>query len=98
MAVVEKVLIVGGGIGGLCTAVGLRKSGIAVTIVELNPKWDVYGVGIIQQSNALRTLAALGLAERAVAEGYGMEGLELHTPNGHLITKIPQPKLAGPHF
>jgi 2-polyprenyl-6-methoxyphenol hydroxylase-like FAD-dependent oxidoreductase len=98
MALVEKVLIVGGGIGGLCTAVGLRKSGIAVDIVELNPKWDVYGVGIIQQSNALRTLAMLGLAEQAVAEGYGMEGLELHTPNGYLITKIPQPKLAGPDF
>src|SRR3954470_10743085 len=98
MASVRKVLIVGGGIGGLCTAVGLRKADIECEIVEVNPRWDVYGVGIIQQANALRALAALGLAERAVAEGYGMDALELHTPTGDLIARIPQPRLAGPQF
>src|SRR5690349_20665766 len=98
MASVQKVLIVGGGISGLCTALALRKAGISSEIVEVNPRWDVYGVGIIQQSNALRELAILGLAERAVAEGYGMDALELHAPTGHLIARIPQPRLAGPQF
>ena len=98
MATVQKVLIVGGGIGGLCTAVALHKANIECEIVEVNPRWDVYGVGIIQQANALRALATLGLAERVVAEGYGMDALELHTPNGHLIARIPQPRLAGPQF
>jgi 2-polyprenyl-6-methoxyphenol hydroxylase-like FAD-dependent oxidoreductase len=98
MASVQRVLIVGGGIGGLCTAVALCKADIECEIVEVNPRWDVYGVGIIQQANALRALAALGLAERVVAEGYGMDALELHTPDGHLIARIPQPKLAGPQF
>jgi 2-polyprenyl-6-methoxyphenol hydroxylase-like FAD-dependent oxidoreductase len=98
MASVRKVLVVGGGIGGLCTAVALCKHGIEVEIVELNPRWDVYGVGIIQQSNGLRALAALGLAERAIAAGYGMDALELHAPDGHLIARIPQPRLAGPQF
>jgi 2-polyprenyl-6-methoxyphenol hydroxylase-like FAD-dependent oxidoreductase len=98
MASVEKVLIVGGGIGGLCTAIALGQAGIAVEIVELNPRWDVYGVGIIQQANALRALAALGLVDKALAEGYGMDALELHTPTGQLIARIPQPRLAGPQF
>ena len=70
MSSINKILIVGGGIAGLCTAIGLRGTGIAVEIVELNPKWDVYGVGIIQLANALRALAALGLAERAVTEAF----------------------------
>jgi 2-polyprenyl-6-methoxyphenol hydroxylase-like FAD-dependent oxidoreductase len=95
---INNILIVGGGIAGLCTAIGLRETGIRVDIVELNPKWDVYGVGIIQLANALRALATLGLAERAVAQGYPMDGLEMYAPNNHLIAKIPQPRIAGPNF
>jgi 2-polyprenyl-6-methoxyphenol hydroxylase-like FAD-dependent oxidoreductase len=98
MTSVKKILVVGGGIAGLCTAIGLRDTNISVDIVELNPKWDVYGVGIIQLANALRALAALGLADEAVAQGYPMSGLRLHAPNGHVIADIPQPQLAGPNF
>ena len=62
-----RVLVVGGGIGGLSAAIALRGRGVDVDIVEINPKWDVYGVGIIQPGNAIRALDALGLAEEAVA-------------------------------
>jgi 2-polyprenyl-6-methoxyphenol hydroxylase-like FAD-dependent oxidoreductase len=98
MAAVKKILIVGGGIAGLCTAIGLKDTGIELEIVELNPKWDVYGVGIIQLANALRALGALGLAERAVQEGFPMSALVMHAPNGHVIAHIPQPQIAGPNF
>ena len=94
----KTILIVGGGIAGLCTAIGLRGTGISVDIVELNPKWDVYGVGIIQLANALRALAALGLADEAVKQGYPMSGLQMYAPNGHQIANMPQPQLAGPNF
>ena len=69
MSDVRHVLIVGGGIGGLSTAIALRRAGFDVDVVEKNPAWDVYGVGIIQPGNALRALNELGLAERAVARG-----------------------------
>ena len=71
MASVQKVLIVGGGIGGLVAAVALRQKdpNIAVEIVEVNPKWDVYGVGIITLANSLRALAAVGLADKVLASG-----------------------------
>jgi 2-polyprenyl-6-methoxyphenol hydroxylase-like FAD-dependent oxidoreductase len=98
MSSIKNILIVGGGIAGLCTAIGLRDTGIAIEIVEINPKWDVYGVGIIQLANALRALAELGLAERAVAEGFPMAGLQMYAPNGHQIANIPQPQIAGPDF
>ena len=55
-AAVSKVLIVGGGIGGLSSAIALTTRGIDVELVEQNPKWDVYGVGIIQPGNAIRAL------------------------------------------
>ena len=41
-----KVIIVGGGIGGLTLASALQRRGIASDIVEIKKDWTVYGVGI----------------------------------------------------
>jgi 2-polyprenyl-6-methoxyphenol hydroxylase-like FAD-dependent oxidoreductase len=69
-----KVLVVGGGIGGLCAALALRREGYEVDVVERDPEWGVYGVGIIQPGNALRALDQLGLADACVAEGHPIRG------------------------
>ncbi|MFP5435948.1 MAG: FAD-dependent oxidoreductase, partial [Alphaproteobacteria bacterium] len=45
-----NILVIGGGIGGLTAAIALRARGFAVTVIERDPDWSVYGVGIIQQS------------------------------------------------
>ncbi|MBV8991116.1 MAG: FAD-dependent oxidoreductase [Solirubrobacterales bacterium] len=74
MTGVQNVLIVGGGVGGLSTAIALRRAGFRVDVVEKNRAWDVYGVGIIQPGNALRALNELGLADEAVANGHPMLG------------------------
>jgi 2-polyprenyl-6-methoxyphenol hydroxylase-like FAD-dependent oxidoreductase len=96
---VQRVLVVGGGIGGLATTIALRQRDIDVHLVELNPKWDVYGVGIIQPGNALRALAALGVADQAIAAGFPMQGSALFTADGHLLHDQPAPpRLAGPEF
>ena len=54
MSAAARVLVVGGGIGGLSATIALRNRGVAVDVVESNPKWDVYGVGILQPGNAIR--------------------------------------------
>jgi 2-polyprenyl-6-methoxyphenol hydroxylase-like FAD-dependent oxidoreductase len=95
---IERVLVVGGGIGGLSSTIALRKAGVEVDVVELNPKWDVYGVGIIQPANAIRALDALGLADEAVAQGFKMVGSRFHTKDGHLIAEIPAEPLLGPKY
>jgi 2-polyprenyl-6-methoxyphenol hydroxylase-like FAD-dependent oxidoreductase len=74
MTVLERVLVVGGGIGGLSTTIALRRAGFTVDVVEKNPKWDVYGVGMIQPANALRVLHEIGLAEQCAAAGHPMYG------------------------
>jgi len=92
--VISKVLVVGGGIGGLCTAIALRRRDVAVHVVEVNPAWDVYGVGIIQPGNALRALGALGLAEACLREGYGFPGHAFHDRDGNPLgppTDFPLP-------
>jgi 2-polyprenyl-6-methoxyphenol hydroxylase-like FAD-dependent oxidoreductase len=85
MTDVRRVLVVGGGIGGLCTTIALRRAGFDVDVVEKNPAWDVYGVGIIQPGNALRALHALGLADDAVAQGYPMVGDKTWLADGETL-------------
>jgi 2-polyprenyl-6-methoxyphenol hydroxylase-like FAD-dependent oxidoreductase len=74
MSAVQRILVVGGGIGGLSTTIALRRAGFEVDVIEKNPAWDVYGVGIIQPGNALRALNAIGLAEEACRQGHPIYG------------------------
>jgi 2-polyprenyl-6-methoxyphenol hydroxylase-like FAD-dependent oxidoreductase len=55
------VLIVGGGIGGLATALSLHDVGIACTVFEQVRELRELGVGINTLPHAIKELAALGL-------------------------------------
>ena len=90
---IAKVLIVGGGIGGLSAGIGLRKAGIAVTIVELQPQFNIYGVGIIQMSNALRALDALGVADEAMRQGSPYGAVKMCTPVGNVFAEAGTPPI-----
>ena len=85
MGEIERALVVGGGIGGLSTTVALRREGVEVDVVEKNPKWDVYGVGIIQPPNALGALHRIGLAEECIRRGHAIMGGRAHLGDGTLV-------------
>lgn len=95
---VGRVLVVGGGIGGLSSAIALRRAGVEVDVVELNPKWDVYGVGIIQPGNAIRALDRLGLGEEAIAQGFAIQGSRFHDGQGNVLGAVPAPPLLGDRY
>ena len=95
MSHIKRVLIVGGGIGGLCTGIGLAQAGIASEIVEIKTDWSVYGVGIIQPSNQLRALAELGLAKVCVERGSAFLGWEFCDDTGNVRARVPNPEVAG---
>lgn len=95
---VKKVLIVGGGIGGLALSIGLRRAGIDIDIVEIKPRWAVYHVGIIAQSNLIRAMVALGVADECVAAGFAYQGVRFCDPNGNVLGEQPGVKLAGPQY
>ncbi|RTR53442.1 FAD-binding protein [Pseudomonas aeruginosa] len=98
MNTVSNVLIVGGGIGGLCAAIALRRKGIAVDLVELKTEWTVYGVGIIQQSNVVREMHRLGLLDAYLDAAYAFEDVAIYTTDGHQLARIPGQRLAGPEY
>ncbi len=95
---VSKVLIVGGGIGGLCAAIALRRKGLEVDLVELKSEWTVYGVGIIQQSNVVREMARLGLLDDYLEAAYAFEDVGIYDRNGNPLARIPGQRLAGPEY
>lgn len=91
-----KVLIVGGGIAGSALAILLRRGGVTVEIVEINPDVNALGSGITLQGNALRQLRGLGVWDQVQAAGYGFDVLGLRTPDGKLIAEIPDARTGGP--
>ena len=69
MGCVKRVLIVGGGIGGLTLAAALHARGIDAELVEREREWQALGAGLSVQPNGLRVLAEYGLDRPVVAGG-----------------------------
>jgi salicylate hydroxylase len=69
-----RIAVVGGGIGGLSTALFLRRAGLnKVTVFEQAPELAEIGAGIQVAPNAVRLLRRLGLAERLREVGVRLE-------------------------
>lgn len=63
----SKALIVGGGIGGLATAIAFDRRGWEVEILEKATKITAVGAGLSLWPNAIRALDALGLGDEVQA-------------------------------
>ena len=64
-----KVLVIGGGIGGLALSLFLKKAGIASAIYEAFPHKEGVGGGFNIAPNGMNVFNALGLAEKIIARG-----------------------------
>ena len=95
----NAVLIVGGGIGGLTAAIALRRKGYLVEIIERDPAWSVYGVGIIQQMNVVRAMNDIGVLDAYLQKGSGFSTTTIYAgPRGVEDSKFETPRLAGPDY
>ena len=86
-----RVLIQGGGIGGLIAAAALAQRGVDVDVVEYRSAASVLGVGLIQPPNALRVMAEIGVLDDCLAAGCQADGLQVVGPDGTVLTRAPAP-------
>ncbi len=85
-----KVVIAGGGIGGLCAAIALCKVGFEVEVVERAPALKEVGAGLQMSPNASKGLAALGVLEAVAAVSAMPETLEMRIgQTGKKVFSIP---------
>src|SRR6185369_17076637 len=92
----NPVLIAGGGIGGLATALTLNQIGVPCIVFEAVPDMRPLGVGVNLQPNAVRELYDLGIT-RADLDSVGLPAREwaLVGLNGNDIYAEPRGQLAG---
>ncbi|WP_328610918.1 FAD-dependent monooxygenase [Amycolatopsis sp. NBC_00345] len=88
---VQRVLVSGGGIGGLAVAGALARRGVAVDVVEVRADLEVTGIGISVPNNALRMLKTLGVLDETVAAGYVFDEYVRRDAAGEQIVALPCP-------
>jgi salicylate hydroxylase len=95
----SRVLIVGGGIGGLTTATALAQNGMATTLLERSVFADETGAGIQLGPNATRALAQLGALDAVEAVAFGPDVLRLFDGiSGDTLASVPLGRAAEARY
>jgi 2-polyprenyl-6-methoxyphenol hydroxylase-like FAD-dependent oxidoreductase len=82
-----NVLIVGGGIGGMSAAIALRRVGVAVELIDIDPLWRVYGAGITIIGLSLRAFDHLDVLGEIRQRGYVGRGVRQINFDGEVRTE-----------
>ena len=83
---VMTVLVAGGGIGGLATAIALRQRRVDVTVLERAGEIREVGAGITLWINAMRALRRLGVADAIAKLGAPALDGDIRTWQGKTLT------------
>lgn len=80
-----RAIIIGSGIGGLSTAIALRRVGVDVTVYERAPVLTEVGAGISLWANALRALDYIGAGPPVRAIALRMDQSDFRVRDGHRV-------------
>ncbi|MFC7543072.1 FAD-dependent monooxygenase [Siccirubricoccus deserti] len=90
-----RVIIIGGGIGGLTTALALHAAGIEAAVYEASATVRPLGVGINLQPHAVRELTELGLGDALAETGIATQELVYANRFGQVIWREDRGLKAG---
>jgi len=76
----ETVTIIGGGIGGLTTALTLKQKGLFINIFEASAEIKAVGAGIIIANNAMQVFKELGIQDKIEKAGNKISYMNITDP------------------
>jgi salicylate hydroxylase len=86
----SRIIVVGGGIGGLAASLALARQGFEVTVLEQAPEIGEIGAGIQLGPNAFSAFDALGVGEKARGRAVYVDEMIMHDAiDGSLVGRIP---------
>ncbi|HEX8035117.1 MAG TPA: FAD-dependent oxidoreductase [Ktedonobacterales bacterium] len=84
-----KILVIGAGIGGLTTAIALRRQGHEVLVLERAPQLQEVGAGLTLWPNAMRALRQLRIADAVAAVGSPFTSSDIRSWRGEVLSQPP---------
>lgn len=84
----KKIGIIGGGIGGIATALALRQAGVDAVVYEKAPRLQEVGAGMMLWPNATRVLRELGLLENVLAQSGPNTNFLVRASSGKVLMNI----------
>src|SRR6516162_54100 len=86
---VPRIAIVGGGVGGLATALALERRGADIVVCEQSPALNEIGAGLNLSPNALMALRVLGVEDQVIALGCESDFLVIRSwKSGRIISRM----------
>lgn len=93
-----KILVLGGGIGGMAAAIKLKQSQHQVELVEKSQDWRALGTGLTLSVLTLRALCDLGLQEEISAQGFVHDGVDIYDKDGQFIRTVLSKRMIAEDF
>lgn len=89
MTGIVDIAIIGGGIGGMCAAIQLKKLGKNVSLIEIKDTLKPIGAGITLSAATLRALKEIGVVEELFQVSGQFSQFDMYTSDGHKIAEAP---------
>lgn len=86
--VMDRIVVIGGGIGGLAAALALQEFGFEVEVYEQEERGSELVAGTWVPPNAMRILGRLGRAEAVREVGVPIERIRVERRNGRAIRQV----------
>jgi 2-polyprenyl-6-methoxyphenol hydroxylase-like FAD-dependent oxidoreductase len=91
-----RAVVVGAGIGGLTSAIALRRAGLEVVVLERGSELREIGAGLVIWVGALRALDELGIGERVRESGTSLEVAGgVRSPGGDVLMRVPMERFVA---
>ncbi|MBB5078920.1 FAD-dependent oxidoreductase [Nonomuraea endophytica] len=84
-----KAVVVGAGVGGLATAIGLRRAGWSVRVLERRAELERYGTAFGIHPTAQGALERLGVGQGFMERAVPYRDGRIRTPDGAVIANLP---------